>query len=261
MPTALIVEDEPAANQLLSMLVKLRGYQTDSAFSGAKAIRKGRRSHPPDIVFLDLMLPDINGYEVCKALKGERRTTAIPVVIVTARVADESRVEGFRSGASDYIPKPYTPDQIFAALSHAGTWRGRIDELADSGSLPLDAPRRRLPPPPRLRPPEPPPRPDQPRRRRRPPAWKGSKLLAEIPSSARGSDWGRSHGRDHVADLDFHLDPGQFALTLHDESGWLRDDDPRRNGPRPNSSTRPASTASTSATTPNFVSSATSPGG
>ena len=68
MPTALIVEDEPEANKLLSMLVQLRGYRTDSAFTGGEALEKVDRE-PPDIVFLDLMLPDINGYEVCQALK------------------------------------------------------------------------------------------------------------------------------------------------------------------------------------------------
>ncbi|HEY2158416.1 MAG TPA: response regulator [Isosphaeraceae bacterium] len=96
MPTALIVEDEPAANQLLSMLVQLRGYATDSAFSGGEAIEKADGGHP-DLVFLDLMLPDINGYEVCEAIKGRRSTTDIPVVMVTARVAGENRIQGFRA--------------------------------------------------------------------------------------------------------------------------------------------------------------------
>ena len=68
MPTALIVEDEPEANKLLAMLLQLRGYRTESAFSGAEALEK-IRDHAPDVVFLDLMLPDMDGYEVCRSLK------------------------------------------------------------------------------------------------------------------------------------------------------------------------------------------------
>ena len=77
----------------------------------------------PDIVFLDLMLPDINGFDVCEALKSSRPTSAIPVVMVTARMADENRLQGFRAGATDYVPKPYTPDQIFGAMAQADAWR------------------------------------------------------------------------------------------------------------------------------------------
>ena len=68
MPTALIVEDEPEANKLLSMLVQLHGYATESAFTGSEALEKVR-NHVPDVVFLDLMLPDLDGYEVCRALE------------------------------------------------------------------------------------------------------------------------------------------------------------------------------------------------
>lgn len=224
MPTALIVEDEPVANQLLSRLVQLRGFEADSAFTGGEAIAKADDRHP-DLVFLDLMLPDRTGYEVCRELKGRRATTDIPVVMVTARLAEENRVQGFREGASDYIPKPYTPDQIFAALAKADAWRGRIDDLDPAGSFPLDA------------------RDDVAHLRHA--SDLRSLLLARTgldEDSARrlgdglaevlerGVDWGRSHARDRVATLDFRLDAGRFALTLRDESGWLADDDPRLDG-------------------------------
>jgi CheY-like chemotaxis protein len=137
MPTALIVEDEPEANKLLAMLVKLRGFQTISAFTGREAIEKAGESEP-DVVFLDLMLPDINGYEVCRALKSRQPTSAIPVVIVTARVAADNRFESFSNGADDYIPKPYTPDQIFESLSRAADWRKELDASEVEGSIALD---------------------------------------------------------------------------------------------------------------------------
>src|SRR4051812_13688943 len=138
MPIALIVEDEPEANQLLSMLVQLRGYQTHSAFTGGEALAKVEKVRP-DIVFLDLMLPDINGFEVCRALKGNRDTSTIPVVMVTARVAAENRLQGFRAGATDYVPKPYTPDQIFGAMALADAWRARVADGELEGTISLDA--------------------------------------------------------------------------------------------------------------------------
>ncbi|MDR3634172.1 MAG: response regulator [Isosphaeraceae bacterium] len=126
MPTALIVEDEPEANKLLALLVQLRGYSAVSAFTGNEALEK-IQDRLPDIVFLDLMLPDINGYEVCRRLKSRKHTSLIPVVMVTARVAAENREESFCVGADDYIPKPYTPDQIFQAMEDADTWRKEIE--------------------------------------------------------------------------------------------------------------------------------------
>ncbi len=121
MPTALIVEDEPEANKLLGMLLRLRGYRTESAFTGKEALNLVARAQP-DIIFLDLMLPDLNGYEICKILKSSRGTSLIPLVIITARIAAENRIESFCIGADDYIAKPYTPDRIFQALEQAVRW-------------------------------------------------------------------------------------------------------------------------------------------
>ncbi len=139
MPTALIVEDEPEANHLLAMLVQLRGYRTDSAYTGGEALEKVR-SQPPDIVFLDLMLPDMNGYEVCRTLKTRKATSLIPVVMVTARIAAENRLQSFRVGADDYIPKPYTPDQIFQAMVDADAWRRDTQRPVTEGEIQLQAP-------------------------------------------------------------------------------------------------------------------------
>jgi DNA-binding response OmpR family regulator len=222
MPTALIVEDEPEANKLLSMLVQLRGYQTDSAFTGGEALEMIGRARP-DIVFLDLMLPDINGYDVCRALKGSRPTSAIPVVMVTARLAAENRVQGFRVGATDYVPKPYTPDQIFGAMARADDWRRRLEDGEDQGVIPLDAggdlaalreisrlrtlllertclseeTTRRL---------------DQ--------------VLLELAS--RAVDWGCRNGIGLVATLHYHWENDVVVLTLRDETGWFQADSPRK---------------------------------
>ena len=130
MPTALIVEDEPEANKLLSMLVRLRGYRTLSAFTGQEALAmvQGER---PDVVFLDLMLPDINGFEVCQAIKSSPHSQTVPVVMVTARLAEENRAKSLQFGADEFIPKPYTPNQIFQALATADAMRNRAKIVGD----------------------------------------------------------------------------------------------------------------------------------
>ena len=137
MPTALIVEDEPEANKLLAMLLQLRGYQTVSAFRGDEALEK-IRENAPDVVFLDLMLPDMNGYDVCRSLKSSGADSLIPVVIVTARLTAENRIQSFEVGADDYIPKPYTPDQVFEALEQSRAWKDEVDSPRVEGEVALD---------------------------------------------------------------------------------------------------------------------------
>src|SRR5438105_37166 len=137
MPTALIVEDEPEANKLLAMLLQLRGYRTVSAFRGAEALEK-IRGHAPDVGFLDLMLPDMDGYDVCRSLRSDGPVSLIPVVIVTARLTAENRIESFGVGADDYIPKPYTPDQVFEALEQAGAWKDQLGLPQVEGQVALD---------------------------------------------------------------------------------------------------------------------------
>lgn len=118
MPRVLIVEDEPEANRLLCMLVELKGFQTEAAHDGAQALEIVERD-PPDLIFLDLMLPDVDGLALCRRFKSLRNSAKTPVVIVTARLADENRVQSFAAGADDFISKPYLPEQIFQALETA----------------------------------------------------------------------------------------------------------------------------------------------
>lgn len=221
MPTALIVEDEPEANHLLSMLVQLRGYRTDSAYTGGEALEKVREQ-PPDIVFLDLMLPDINGYEVCKSIKAKPDTSLIPVVMVTARLAAENRLQSFRVGANDYIPKPYTPDQIFQAMADADAWRRGVAAKHESeGALPLNS--------------------QGDGETLRQIALVRSLLVARTPldhdaiariGAAIGeiaSDaeaWGLAHNVDRVGQLSYHLGPESLIVHVRDHSGWLADGPP-----------------------------------
>ncbi len=136
-PTALIVEDEPVANSLLARLVQLKGYQTESAFTGGEALAK-IRVRAPDIVFLDLMLPDIDGFQVCRTLKAAPETSLVPVVFVTAGLAAEKRRQGYKAGADDYIPKPYHPQQIYETMLDIGAWRKSAGADAPHGQFPID---------------------------------------------------------------------------------------------------------------------------
>jgi CheY-like chemotaxis protein len=134
MPTALIVEDEPEANRLLSLLVQLRSYQTLSALDGAQAAGFLETARP-DVVFLDLMLPDTNGYDICRRIKASPETALIPVVIVSARLAEENRARCFQIGAVAYVPKPYLPDQLYQALGRAEAWSRDLAASPDRGTF------------------------------------------------------------------------------------------------------------------------------
>jgi len=215
MPTALIVEDEVEANKLLAMLLQLRGYQTDSAYDGAQALAKVR-SHVPDVIFLDLMLPDLDGYEVCRALKSSGTTSQIPVIIVTARIATENRIESFRAGADDYVPKPYMPDQIYQALDQSLSWKREIAAPQVEGQVVLDG------------------RDDGDTLRRL--AQLRSLLLARsgldfgaierINASIEAiwtsvDRWANRCQLERVATLAYLLTAESLTLTVHDEGGWL----------------------------------------
>jgi CheY-like chemotaxis protein len=215
MPTALIVDDEPEANRLLSMLVRLRGYETLSAFSGEEALRAVRARHP-DVVFLDLMLPDRHGFEVCRSLRSDPSTTLVPVVVVTARLADRSRAESYEAGATDFVPKPYTPDQIFKALGSAAAWHRNLSQTPGEGRIVCKAADRFL--------------------LDRQLTGLKSLLLARAPLNAQDVDqitqavrtlcasasaWGRGHGADQVACVQYRLDADRLSLRILDEAGWL----------------------------------------
>lgn len=217
MPTALIIDDEPQANTLLAMLVQLRGYRTVSALNGQEAIDALERESF-DIVFLDLMLPDINGYEVCTHIKSSKATTLTPVVMVTARMAVENRVRSFLHGADNYVAKPFTPNQIYDAIAQADEVRRGAEHACRRGSVALDA--------------------DDEGESLRRLAQLRSLLLAGTPLPSEeiarlgeslrllwesADAWGRRHRVGPVAVLDYHVHDDHVEVRLHDRSGWLSD--------------------------------------
>ncbi len=107
----LVVDDEPDVLDLVTYNLGQAGFQTDTAADGAEALRKAR-STTPDLILLDLMLPEMDGLEVCKLLRRDAKTSAIPIIMLTARASEIDRIVGLELGAADYVPKPFSPREL-----------------------------------------------------------------------------------------------------------------------------------------------------
>jgi phosphate regulon transcriptional regulator PhoB len=111
----LIVEDEPDIRDLLAFHLEREGFQVVQARTGAEALRQIRAA-PPDLVVLDLMLPELDGLEVCRRLRRDPTTATLPIVMLTARGDEVDRVLGLELGADDYIVKPFSPKEVVARI-------------------------------------------------------------------------------------------------------------------------------------------------
>jgi two-component system phosphate regulon response regulator PhoB len=111
MAHVLIVDDEADLASLVEFNLQQAGLETSVALTGEQALSLARQ-RVPDVVLLDLMLPDISGKEVCRRLRAEPKTRAVPIVMLTARGEELDRVEGFEVGADDYVTKPFSPREL-----------------------------------------------------------------------------------------------------------------------------------------------------
>ncbi|HUK82816.1 MAG TPA: winged helix-turn-helix domain-containing protein [Verrucomicrobiae bacterium] len=109
--TVLVVDDEADVLDLVVYNLHKAGYKTIAARDGASALLKAR-DHLPALVVLDLMLPQIEGTDVCKQLKADPKTAHIPIIMLTAKADELDRVVGFELGADDYVPKPFSPREL-----------------------------------------------------------------------------------------------------------------------------------------------------
>jgi putative two-component system response regulator len=107
----LIVDDEETNLRLLSSLLGALGYETETALNGAEAVKK-TKTRKPDLVLLDIMMPDMDGYEACELIKADAETTNIPVVIVTALSDRDSKLKGLKAGANDFLTKPIDRSEL-----------------------------------------------------------------------------------------------------------------------------------------------------
>jgi two-component system phosphate regulon response regulator PhoB len=128
-PKILVVDDEPEAVELVEFNLRQAGFDVVTADDGADALKKVRSSLPA-LVVLDLMLPEVDGLEVCKALRRDPATGKIPIVMVTARAAEVDRILGLELGADDYITKPFSPRELVL----------RVKKLLERGQAPAEDP-------------------------------------------------------------------------------------------------------------------------
>src|SRR3989338_7355885 len=110
----LLVDDDNNVSQMLKLLLETRGYEVEIAHSGQDAFRKINSG--VDIILLDLILPDLDGFEVCRRFKQNRESRHIPIIILSAKYLFEDKVEGLYLGADDYLTKPFEHEELVARM-------------------------------------------------------------------------------------------------------------------------------------------------
>ena len=138
--TILIVEDEKDIVKMLDYNLKKEGYKTLIAHDGEDALDMAN-TKLPDLILLDLMLPGVDGLEVCKELKSERKTASIPVIMLTAKAQESDKIVGLELGADDYMTKPFSPRELIArikAVLRRGQEKEKLPEVIKTGDLALD---------------------------------------------------------------------------------------------------------------------------
>jgi CheY-like chemotaxis protein len=133
-PRALIVEDEAGAADALARMLRARGLDPMVVGRGRDAIALARW-HRPDLILLDLGLPDLDGYTVCEELKLDRATSLIPIIMVTGRDGHEDRVHGLTVGANRYLTKPFTLEQLNQSIDEVFAWRRALEHHGSQGEI------------------------------------------------------------------------------------------------------------------------------
>ncbi len=134
MPRVLIVEDEPDVAQLIDFNLRQAGLQTSLAPTAERALASAREE-APDLVILDLMLPDRSGAEVCRELKASPKTRLVPVIMLTAKGEEQDRVLGFEAGADDYVTKPFNVRELILRVQAVLRRTGGQGKPADTRQL------------------------------------------------------------------------------------------------------------------------------
>jgi two-component system, OmpR family, phosphate regulon response regulator PhoB len=114
-PSVLVVEDDTALCELLTWNLSAEGYDVRSTGDGEEALLMVREQHP-DAIILDWMIEQVPGIEVCRQLRKDRATASIPIVMLTARGEEEDRIRGLKTGADDYVTKPFSPRELMARV-------------------------------------------------------------------------------------------------------------------------------------------------
>jgi DNA-binding response OmpR family regulator len=113
----LLVEDDPSAARLVSYTLEQEGYEVLTAPNGVEGLRKAREEEP-DLLVLDVMLPGLDGFEVCHRLRSEPQTAKLPILMLSAKAREADKATGINVGANDYLSKPAAPDEIAARVAN-----------------------------------------------------------------------------------------------------------------------------------------------
>lgn len=111
----LIVDDEKDILELIEFNLKKNGYHTDTSLSGEEALEK-INNNEYDIIILDLMLPGIDGLDLCRIIKSDKKKSMIPIIMLTAKSEEVDKITGFEMGADHYITKPFSPRELLAVI-------------------------------------------------------------------------------------------------------------------------------------------------
>jgi two-component system, OmpR family, phosphate regulon response regulator PhoB len=145
-PRILIIEDERVLVQTLSWYLTREGYETMVASDGQEGLRKAQ-AQLPDLVLLDLMLPNIDGLTVCRELRTGEKTRAVPIIIITAKGEESDQVTGYAMGADDYVTKPFNNKVLLAkvkALLRRSEGHSDVGEVIDHLGVSIDRVRHRV---------------------------------------------------------------------------------------------------------------------
>ena len=142
----LVVDDEVDVTELLEFNLKAAGYDVISAEDGPTALRKAR-DQQPDLIVLDVMLPEMQGTDVCKELRRDPVTASIPIIMLTAKASEIDRVLGLELGADDYVTKPFSPRELVLrvrGLLRRGQTADQPQEVMKVGDLMVDIPKHQV---------------------------------------------------------------------------------------------------------------------
>ena len=145
-PKILVVDDEEDAVELIDFNLKAAGYEVLRASDGDQALKKAR-SLMPNLILLDLMLPEMDGLEVCKILRRDPATSAIPILMLTAKSSEIDRVLGLELGADDYVTKPFSPRELVLRVKALLRRRQATEQPSDQirlGTLCIDVSRHQV---------------------------------------------------------------------------------------------------------------------
>jgi DNA-binding response OmpR family regulator len=113
----LVVDDEVDLVETVRFSFKLEGYDVLVAYNGEEALNQARKENP-DLILLDLMLPKLDGYKVCRLLKFDERYKHIPILMLTAKIQEKDKVTGMETGANEYITKPFDMDELMKKVKN-----------------------------------------------------------------------------------------------------------------------------------------------